>query len=61
MSLRVEVPDAHGVVVTSGEEIVIFGVDHEVGDAIGVAFEHFDDSVLVDGPIEDQVVLLGCY
>lgn len=61
LSLGVEVPDAHGVVVAGGEEIVIFGIDHEVGDAVGVSLEHFDDPVLVDGPIEDQMVLLGGY
>ena len=59
LSLGVEVPDAHGVVVAGGEKVVVLGVDHEVGDAVGVPLEHLDDPVLVDGPIEDEVVLLG--
>ena len=56
----IEIPNSHGVVVAGGEEVVVFGVDHELGDGIGVAFEHFDDSVLVDGPIIDEVVLFCC-
>lgn len=55
----VEVPDAHGVVVAGGEEVVVLGVDHEVGDAVGVPLEHLDHPVLVDRPVEDEVVLLG--
>lgn len=31
-----------------------------MGDGVRVAFEHLDDSVLVDGPVEDQVALLCC-
>ena len=56
MSFGVEVPDAHGVIVAGGEEGVVFGVECEVGDGVGVSFEHFDDSVFVDGPVEDEVV-----
>jgi hypothetical protein len=47
----VEVPDSHGVVIAGGEEVVVFGVDHEIGDAVSVSLEHFDDPVLVDGPV----------
>jgi hypothetical protein len=57
----IDVPDAHSIVVAGSEEAVVFGVDDEVGDGIGVAFEHLDDLVFVDGPIEDEVVFFGSH
>lgn len=59
MALGVEVPDAHGVVAGGGEEVVVLGVEHQRGDAVGVPLEHLDHPILVDRPVEHQVVLLG--
>lgn len=59
MALGVEVPDAHGVVAGRGQEVVVLGVENQRGDAIGVPLEHLDHPILVDGPVEHQVVLFG--
>ena len=59
--LGVEVPDPQRVIVGSRQEVVVFGVDCQVGNGVAVAFEHFDDFVLVDGPIQHHVVLFCGY
>ena len=59
MSFGVKIPDSHCVVATGGEEVVVFGVNDEVGDGVVVSFEHFDHFVFVDGPIEDEMSFFG--
>ena len=59
MALGIQVPDAHGVVCGGGEEIVVLWVEDQRGDAVAVPLEHLYDPVLVDGPVEHEVVLLG--
>ena len=49
----IEIPYSHGIIVAGGEEVVVFGVYHELGDGVCVALEHFYYSVLVDRPIID--------
>ena len=55
----IEVPQTKSIIVGGGQEHVILVVDHQVDDRIRMPFEHLDDSILVDRPVQHQVVLLG--
>ena len=57
--LAVQVPQPQRAVIAGAQEVVVLGVDHQVGDGVPVPLEHLDHPILMDRPIQDQIVLLG--